>query len=73
MRVPRIPDEQVSHDICPNDLPVPADRDGAWDTAVRIFGLAVPNVCAHETDIGGEMEFMTHVADVPVRHCEERL
>jgi hypothetical protein len=63
----------VWHGICPNDLPVPADRDEAWDTAVRIFGLAVPDVCANDADIGGEMEFMTHVADVPVRHREERL
>jgi hypothetical protein len=35
--------------------------------------LAVPGFGAHDADIGGEMEFMNHVPDVPVRHREERL
>jgi hypothetical protein len=52
---------------------LPVDRREAWDMAVRIFGLAVPDIRARDADIGGEMEFMTHVPDVPVRHREKRL
>jgi hypothetical protein len=71
--VPMITSEQVSHGICPTDFAWPADRCDARDTAVRIFGLSVPDVRTRDTNIGSEMEFMTHVPSVAMRHGNEWL
>jgi hypothetical protein len=72
-RVPIISGEQVSHGIGPASLPNKADRRGARDTAVCVFVLAVPHVCARNADISGEMEFMPHVPGVAVHHDDKRL
>src|SRR5580704_17616059 len=61
LRVPGIAGQQISHGICPTDLSWPAYWCNSWDPAVRVLGLAVPGVCTRDTDIGIEMEFMTHV------------
>jgi hypothetical protein len=68
-----IPGEQISHGICPPDLPWPADRCDIRDTAVGIFSLAVPDVRARDANIAGEMEFVTHVPGITVRHRDEGL
>src|ERR1700749_1967021 len=64
---PGIAGEQVTHGICPTDLPWPPDGSHTRNATIGIFCLAVPYIRTRDTNIGSKMKFVTHVPIVAVR------